>query len=344
MALSVVLAVLAATSNALGTVLQRRAALTVPASTSLRLGLLADLLRTPVWLAGIVGVTLSAVLQAAALGSGSLAVVQPVFVLELPLALVIGGMVFHVRRSRASWASVALIAVGLAVFLLSLAPSGGRDRVPALWWAPALAVTGALGAALVLAALRRPFGPARAAGLAVGAALGNALAAALMKSAMGVLEDQGIGAFLLSWQTYGFAVIGGTSLFLLGTAMQAGPLIASQPALVLTDAAAGVVLGMTLYGEQPRTGPWLLPALLGFALLTSGVFALARTRCLAGCLNAEAEAPRRGRDDGAAARDDRDGTTAPQPRTGAAAPQYRTESATPQDRAASATPPGRAAA
>ncbi|MFF0462747.1 DMT family transporter [Streptomyces mexicanus] len=293
MALSLLLAVLAACSNALGTVLQRRAALTVPASTSLRLGLLADLLRTPVWLAGIVGVTLSAVLQALALASGSLAAVQPVFVLELPLALVIGGVVFRVRRSRTSWAAVAFTAGGLAVFLFSLAPSGGHERVPILWWVPALVVTGALGAALVLTALRRPFGRARAACLAAAAALGNALAAGLMKSAMGVLDDQGAVAFLLSWQTYGFAVIGATSLFLLGAAMQAGPLIASQPALTLTDAVVGVVLGVTLYAEQPRTGVWILPALLGFGLLTYGVFMLSRTRCLAECLNAEEQVPER---------------------------------------------------
>ncbi|WP_030987964.1 DMT family transporter [Streptomyces sp. NRRL WC-3744] len=291
MILSVVLAVLAACSNALGTVLQRRAALTVPASTSLRIGLLADLLRTPVWLAGIAGVTLSAILQALALASGSLAVVQPVFILELPLALVIGGMVFHVRRSRRSWASVAYIAVGLAVFLLSLAPSGGRERVPVVWWLPTLVVIGAIGTALVLSALRRPFGLTRAAALAAGAALGNALAAALMKTAMDVLGDQGLVAFLLSWQTYGFAVIGGTSLFLLGAAMQAGPLIGSQPALTLTDAVTGVVLGVTLYAEQPRTGPWILSALLGFGLLTYGVLRLSRTRCLAECLNADEEAP-----------------------------------------------------
>jgi hypothetical protein len=292
MALSVILAALAACSNALGTVLQRRAALTVPASQSLRIGLIIDLLRTPVWLAGIIGVVLSAVLQALALASGSLAVVQPVFIIELPLALVIGGAVFHVHRSRRSWMSVACIAVGLAVFLVSLAPSGGRDSVPGLWWVPMLALVGGIGAALVLTALRRPFGRTRAACLAAGAALGNALTAALMKSAMGVLSDRGVVAFFLSWETYGFAVIGAASLFLLGTAMQAGPLIASQPALTLTDAVTGVVLGVAIYGEQPRTGLWIVSAVFGFGLLTYGIFALSHTRCLAECLNAEEGAPR----------------------------------------------------
>ncbi|MFE1857880.1 DMT family transporter [Streptomyces anandii] len=290
MALAVILAALAACSNALGTVLQRRAALTVPASTSLRLGLITDLLRTPVWLAGIVGVIMSAVLQALALAFGSLAVVQPVFILELPLALVIGGAVFHVHRSRRSWTAVACIAVGLALFLFSLAPSGGRTWVPGLWWVPTLVITGGVEAALVLAALRRPLGLTRAACLAAGAALGNALTAALMKSAMGILGTWGVRAFFLSWQTYAFAAIGALSLFLLSTAMQAGPLIASQPALTLTDAVTGVVLGVLIYEEQPRTGPWIILAVLGFGLLTYGVFALSHTRCLAECLHTDEEA------------------------------------------------------
>ncbi|MEV6296942.1 DMT family transporter [Streptomyces sp. NPDC051896] len=291
MALSVFLAVLAACSNALGTVLQRRAALTVPASTSLRLGLILDLLRRPVWLAGIAGVTASAILQALALASGSLAMVQPIFILELPLALVIGGAVFHVHRSRKAWSSVACIAAGLTVFLFSLAPSGGRDTVSGFRWVPTLLVVGGIATALVLAATRRPLGTARASCLAAGAALGNALTAALMKSAMAILGDQGLEAFLLSWQTYGFAMIGATSLFLLGTAMQAGPLIASQPALTLTDAVTGVALGVTIYAEVPRTGMWLVPALTGFAVLTYGVLALSRTRCLANCLNTDEEQP-----------------------------------------------------
>jgi hypothetical protein len=286
MVLPIVLAMLAAFSNALGTVLQRRAALTVPSSTSLRVGLILDLLRTPVWLAGIIGVTASAILQALALASGSLAVVQPVFILELPLALVIGGAVFRVHRSRKAWWAVVCIAGGLTTFLFSLAPAGGREEVPGLWWVPALLTVGGIGTALVLAGVRRPQGMARAACLAAGAALGNTLAAALMKSAMAVLNDQGLQAFLSSWQTYGFAVIGGASLLVLGTAMQAGPIIASQPALTLTDAVSGVVLGITLYGEQPRTGIWMVPALMGFALLTYGILALSRTRCLANCLEA----------------------------------------------------------
>ncbi|WP_371131285.1 hypothetical protein [Streptomyces sp. Ag109_O5-10] len=46
--LSPIFALLAAATNALGTVMQRRAATVVPQSSGLRTGLMWDLLRTPV--------------------------------------------------------------------------------------------------------------------------------------------------------------------------------------------------------------------------------------------------------------------------------------------------------
>lgn len=55
-ALPVLFALFAALSNALATVLQRRAALTVPQGRGLRFGLIRDLLRRPVWIAGILAV------------------------------------------------------------------------------------------------------------------------------------------------------------------------------------------------------------------------------------------------------------------------------------------------
>jgi hypothetical protein len=283
--LSIVFAVCAAGSNSLGTVLQRRAAVTVPASQSLRLGLIRDLLHSPVWFGGMLGVILSAVFQALALATGSLAVVQPIFILELPLALVVGAAVFHVDVARRSWFNVACIVGGLALALFSLAPRGGHAQVPGMWWVPTLAITGAIGAALVLGGLRRPVGVLRAASLAAAAAIGNAVTAALVKSAVDILSTQGAAAFFSAWQTYSFAAVGGFSLFLLGSALQGGPLIGSQPALTLGDATVSFCLGVTIYGEQPRTGFWLLPALLGVGVLLYGVLALSRTKCLEDCLD-----------------------------------------------------------
>ncbi|MEV5432402.1 DMT family transporter [Streptomyces sp. NPDC052701] len=286
----------AAFSDALATVLQRKAALKVPRSDTLRAGLMLDLLRHPVWLAGILAVVTAAVCQAVALATGPLTVVQPLLVLELPLALVIATVLLQGRLSRPGWVAVCAVVAGLAVALVAASPAGNRTQVPMDRWIPALAVCTAAIAGLVTAALRRPEGRARAACFGLATAVAYAVTAALMKTSMHTLDDGGVAAFLTTWQTYGFALFGGAALFLLENAMQAGPLVASQPALTLGDAGVSLALGITVYGEYVRSGWWLLPQLLGVALIAAGVTALSRLP-LAGALTGEdrptagAEAP-----------------------------------------------------
>ncbi|MFJ8468042.1 DMT family transporter [Streptomyces swartbergensis] len=274
--LPVVFAVCAALSNAVATVLQRKAALTVPRSQGLRAGLVADLLRRPVWLAGILAVIGAAVCQALALASGPLTIVQPLFVLELPLTLVIASLVMHRHLPRTGWLAVTVVVAGLAVALAAASPTGNRTHVELDRWIPALAVCAAAVAGLAAAALRRPEGRARAAGLGAATAISYAVTAALMKAATHILDEQGLVSFLTAWQTYAFAATGVCALFLLENAMQAGPLVASQPALTLGDALVSLALGITLYEETVRTGWWLLPQLFGVTLIAAGVLALSR--------------------------------------------------------------------
>ncbi|MFC1431929.1 DMT family transporter [Streptacidiphilus sp. N1-3] len=274
--LSVVFAVLAAVSNALGTVLQRRAALIVPQSDGFRLQLMWDLLRTPVWAFGILGVIMAAIFQGLALVTGPLAVVQPIFVLELPFALLISGLVFRKRMPGRGWLSVGGIVVGLGTALAAAAPSGGELQPPMALWVLALASCGGAIVLLAGAALKRPIGPARAAFLGTAAAIGYALTAALMKSATDTLDHRGVTAFFLSWETYAFAAVGVCALFLLENAMQAGPLVASQPALTLGDALISLSLGVTLYAESVRTGWWLVPEVFGTGLVLLGAVGLSR--------------------------------------------------------------------
>ncbi|MDT0401372.1 MULTISPECIES: DMT family transporter [Streptomyces] len=274
--LPVLFALGAASSNALATVLQRKAALTVPRSDGLRAGLMLDLLRRPVWLAGIAAVVAAAVCQAVALATGPLTVVQPLLVLELPFALVIATLLLQGRLSRVSWLAVASVVAGLAVALAAASPEGNRTQVPMDRWIPALAVCAAALAGLVLAALRRPEGRGRAACFGLATAVAYAATAALMKASMHTLDDGGLTAFLTAWQTYGFALFGVAALFFLENAMQSGPLVASQPAVTLGDAAVSLTLGITVYAEYVRTGWWLLPQLLGVALIAAGVLALSR--------------------------------------------------------------------
>ncbi|MEU0224411.1 DMT family transporter [Streptomyces sp. NPDC006284] len=274
--LPVLFALLAAFSNALATVLQRRAALSVPQSQGFRPGLVVDLLRQPVWIAGMLAVVVAGVGQAVALATGPLSLVQPLFVLELPLALLLASLMTHRHLPRAMWLAVGSVVVGLGIALVSAAPDGGEAEVALDRWLPALAACAGAAVLLAAAGLRRPVGKARAGCLGAATAVCYALTAALMKDSMRVLDTEGVTGFLTTWQTYAFAGAGVGAVLLLEHAMQGGPLVASQPALTLGDAAVSLLLGVALYQEDVRGGWWVVPQLLGVALIVVGVLTLAR--------------------------------------------------------------------
>lgn len=280
--LCVFFALLGAASNATGTVLQRKAALVVPAKDALKPRLLVDLVKQPVWLLGIGGVVGAALFQALALVTGPLALAQPVFILELPFALLIALPVLHRALPRSGWMAVGCMVAGLALALACAAPGGGTTQASMARWIPAVVLCGAATALAVGEAGHRPSGAARAALLGSAAAVANALTAALMKSAANTFSDHGFGAFLAAWQTYGFAVCGVTAVFLLENALQAGSIAASQPALTLGDATVSLLLGVLVYAEHIRTGWWVLPELAGVALITIGTLHLSRAVPLTG--------------------------------------------------------------
>ncbi|MFI1968678.1 hypothetical protein BLA24_11600 [Streptomyces cinnamoneus] len=274
--LTVACALLSSLANAAGTVLQRKAGRAVPESHAFSARLMGDLLRSPAWLAGMAAEICGAALQGLALSLGSLALVQPIFVSELPFALVIGCLVFHRTLPVAGWAAVVSIAAGLALGLAAAAPSGGHTDVEPGLWALALTVGGGASALCVLGALRHPRGKARAFLFGASAAIAYALTAVLMKAAATTFSLHGAGAFFTSWQTYAFAVAGACSLFLVSNAMESGPIVASQPALTLGDALVSLFFGVLLYEEHLRTGWWLLPEAVGAVLVIGGTLVLPR--------------------------------------------------------------------
>jgi len=272
--LAVACAVVGAASNAVGTAFQHKAASAV--SRGGGLSLMIALVRRPAWAIGIAGVAGAALFQALALVNGPLALVQPLFILELPFALLVAARLMHRRIPAGGWWAVTGMVGGLALVLIGAAPSGAHDQASMVRWLPMLALT--LGAIAVAVALARSTRSSlcRAATLAAAAAIGNALTAALMKSATGVFAHAGFPAFLRSWQTYGFALAGIGAVLLLENSLQAGALIASQPALTIGDAAMSLLLGVALFDEEIRTGWWLLPELAGALLILWGVLKLTR--------------------------------------------------------------------
>jgi drug/metabolite transporter (DMT)-like permease len=137
--LSLVLAVLAALGNATASVLQRKANRDEPEGQATGLALLWHLLHRPAWVGGVVALVVAFLLQAAALATGPIVVVQPILVLELAFTLMLASMVFHSRLHAREWTAIAGMSVGLAGMLYALQPAGGDPhRASIVGWVAAL--------------------------------------------------------------------------------------------------------------------------------------------------------------------------------------------------------------
>ncbi|MBT2875570.1 DMT family transporter [Streptomyces cellulosae] len=281
--LTVVLALLAALANAAASVLQRRAAADEPESgKGLRQALrwLGHVLRRPYWVAGAGMLALTTVLQAAALGVGSLALVQPLMAAELLFTLVVGSVVFRRLPDLRTWLAFVALALGLSLFLTAAAPTSGRSMaIPGRWW-PAGAALVALVAALV-AVSRTVRGAPRAALLGLASAVSFSATAALLKEVTGLIPDGPV-AVLSTWPLYVTAVVGVVAFLLLQAAFRAGTLAASQPALTLGDALTSVALGWALFGEQINLGAQVAPEVIGIVLMGAGSVGLARAPSVGG--------------------------------------------------------------
>jgi drug/metabolite transporter (DMT)-like permease len=273
--LSILLALLTSASNATASVLQRVAAAQARSSRSLRLSLIVELARRKVWLAGIGMVIVAALCQAGALATGPIALVQPIFIIELPITLVIGSSVMHRKIPARIWVSVVAVTVALGCGLAAAQPSGGSTHAVVGTWAIALIATGCFEFVVISAALRLS-GEHRAALLGLAAACAYALTAALLKSAMAALS-RGAGAFFTSWELYATAAVGVAALFLLQNALQAGTLVASQPMLTVGDALISISYGVVLYNEQVRVGWWLVPEIIALIVIVIGCVEIAKS-------------------------------------------------------------------
>jgi drug/metabolite transporter (DMT)-like permease len=291
--LTYALAVLAACANALSSVLQRKANKRVPQRENMSPRQIWTLLHQPVWFGGILAITVGFLLQASALGTGDLSVVEPVLVLELPFTLILASRLFHQRLGLREWLPAAAMTAGLAGLLYLLAPSAGGP--PRLHWYGWLAGVGgnlALVGCLVLVARHgsihraRPEHPApqgggsfRAALLAVAAGSTFGLTAALIKEVTRTFE-RGLGALFTDWPVYAMVAAGVLGMFLTQSALNAGQLIAAQPGLSLSDPLISVLWGALAFHEQIRQG-WYIPGEVACAgVIVAGVVTLARSPLL----------------------------------------------------------------
>lgn len=278
MIISFVLAVAAAICNAGSNVLQRKANSEEPSERSLSPRLLWDLLHRKEWLAGIGIVTASFLLQAGALGTGELAYVQPIIMLELPLTMIAGKIVLGAELHKEEWSAIALLTAGLAGLVGFLSPHGGSPHVSAFAWVVGGGVTASI--VLVLVLVGRAKSDALRAGL-FGAAAGITfgLTAALMK-AMTQQFSHGVTDALTSWQLYAMVAAGALGMFLVQNALQAGKLVAAQPGISLLDPFSSIAWGVMAFHEHTNTGVYSWLAALAALATSAGAVLLCRSPVL----------------------------------------------------------------
>jgi drug/metabolite transporter (DMT)-like permease len=292
--LTYLLAVLAACANATSSVLQRKANRKAPRRQNLSLKLIWSLAHEPVWFGGILAIIAGFLLQASALGSGGLAVVEPVLVLELPVTLILASWLFRTRMHKREWAATVAISAGLAGTLYFLSPTAGQTQhVPWYTWLTGVGVSLAFVAGMVAWGRRGPAGRGtagrgqwgegsssqQAAVLAIAAGAAFGLTAALMKG-MADTYAQGFGALLASWELYGMIATGVLGFFLLQSAMNAGQLIAAQPGLTLTDPLVSILWGVLAFHEHVRGGWHAALAVVSGLIMAFAVVMLARSPLL----------------------------------------------------------------
>lgn len=275
--LALFLAVVAAGCNAFSSVLQRKANREQPPGRPFGVALLLDLVRRRAWLVGLFAMIASFLLQAAALGLGTLSAVEPVLVLELPLTIILSAFVLKHPLYRSDWLSATAMALGLAAFIAALAPTGGDAANVDV----TVEVAATLGTLLGIAgiALLAEFGHprARAALFGVAAGSGFGLTASMIKVSVSHLSHGGARSLFSAWETYAVVVIGVASLVLVQAALHSGTLVAAQPGITLLDPLVSLLWGTIVLGEQTRTGPILVLAAAGGLTIGISVHVLSRS-------------------------------------------------------------------
>ena len=267
------LSLLAATAYGLGTVLQQKGTLQDDGGAGVRF--LTGLFRRPVWLAGAAVTVLGAVCQALALRSGPLAVVQALTTLSLVIALPFGVRLTDQQVTARVWTGAGATTAGVVLFVAVGAPQSGAGGPSATAWLLAGLVAAFLVVVLVRAGSARS-GSTRALLLGAAAGLGYGLASALAKALTGRFAD-GLGAVLTSWELYGLAAAGILGLATGQAALRTGALAPAMAATSSVALLAGVVLGLTVFGETLARGPGHLAAVVtGLAAAILGIALLSR--------------------------------------------------------------------
>ncbi len=251
--LAVLLALGAAFFIAVGDVIHQRSAHDVTDEPVGHLELFIRLLKDRQWWLGSLVSALGFGCQAAALGFGSVLLVQALLVTSLLFALPIHARSTGRPVSRSQWLWAALLATSVAVIVTVGNPTAGHSRAALEVWTGVIAI---MGPALVLCVVgARVFAGRPAAAVLLGLVSGSlwGVFAVLTK---GVVERLGHGlwAVLTTPELYVWAAVAVAGTAWQQASFRAGSLSASLPTMTVAEPVVGSILGIVVLGEALRPG------------------------------------------------------------------------------------------
>jgi drug/metabolite transporter (DMT)-like permease len=288
--LAIVLAVAAALMIGIGDVLEQRSARQVTDKPVGTLALFRRLLRDRRWWAGSLVAAAGFGLQAAALGLGSVVLVQALSVTSLLFALLISAKANHRRITRRQGIWAVLLAAAVTVVVTVGNPQAGTPRGSLHTWTIVAAVM-VPGLILCVIGARKFSGwvSALLLGLMSGSLWG--LFSVLTKGVVDQL-GQGILPLLHTPELYVWAVLGIAATAWEQSAFRAGPLTASLPAVTVAEPIVGSVLGVTVLGETLSTNAVGMVALgVSVAVMVAATVALAHSQAAGAPAAEERPAP-----------------------------------------------------
>ena len=259
-----------------GFVLQQHAAQQVRSSQFLRLGLIARLIQNRRWLAGLAVLIAGYLLWAWTLGHLDLSVSEPLLTTNLIFALVLAVPLSGQALRRTEIVGAVMLTTGVAALSLTRSVRAPGFSFGSFSHWPTAGGIALIAVALVRLGLKRS-GTARAA--LTGTAAGLFLGIADAFTRVSVLEIDGDHPFgvLTHWPGYATVLASIIGLWLMQNAFNAAPLHASLPALTAAEPAAGIVLGVVVFGDVVHVTPLLLALqVAGIAAMVGGVILVAR--------------------------------------------------------------------
>ncbi|MDT5187576.1 MAG: hypothetical protein QOJ20_73 [Mycobacterium sp.] len=273
--IAALLALGAAFFIAIGDVIHQRSAHEVTDEPVSHVDLFMRLLRDGQWWLGSIVSAVGFGLQAAALGFGSVLLVQALLVTSLLFALPINARLMHRRVSRWDWTWAALLAAAVAVIVVVGNPTAGHSRASFETWTGVIAV---LGPAMVLCVVgaRIWSGTVSAVLLAVVSGALWGVFAVLTKGVVDRIDD-GLWALLRTPELYVWVLVAIAGTAWQQSSFRAGALTASLPTMTVVEPVVGSVLGIVVLGETLRPGEagWLT-LIVAVAVMVLATVALAR--------------------------------------------------------------------